>query len=57
MQLHSDKPMDLFPSQASSGTPDGGRKQEPLPQVSANPDMKQPATAQAAPAGSTSAAF
>ncbi|XP_020031921.1 pleckstrin homology domain-containing family M member 1 isoform X5 [Castor canadensis] len=54
MQLHFDSPTDLLPPQASSKAPDGGQKQEPLPQVPGNLDMKQLGTAQAAPAGSTS---
>lgn len=52
--LDFDVPAESLAAQASSGSPDGGHKQESLSQASDIPDVQQPDVAQADPMGSTS---
>ncbi|XP_015351295.2 pleckstrin homology domain-containing family M member 1 [Marmota marmota marmota] len=52
--LDFDVPAESLAAQASSGSPDGGHKQESLSQASDIPDVQQPDVAQADSMGSTS---
>ncbi|KAM9598180.1 pleckstrin homology domain-containing family M member 1 [Trichechus inunguis] len=53
--LHLDVPAEPLPAQASSRTPDGDHKQEPLFQMPGTLDLLQLSAAQTAPSGDTSA--